>query len=71
VKPVAPLVEVVVVLVVGVLVVGLDVVVEDEDEDDPVGVPGVLPQAQPPRATSRMAHPERGIRTPSPHRPQG
>jgi hypothetical protein len=67
VKPVPPLVELVVVIVVWGIVVGVDV----EVEDDPVGLPGVLPQAQPVSATTRIAHPERGIRTPSPLRTPG
>ena len=64
VNPVDPLVDVVVVLEVGV-VVGLD---EVEVDDEPVGFPGVLPQAQPPSTTRRTAQPECRIRMPSPHR---
>jgi hypothetical protein len=67
VKPVPPLVELVVVTVVWGIVVGVDELVVD----DPVGLPGVLPHAQPPSANSRIAHPERGIRTPSPRRSPG
>ena len=66
VKPVPPL-ELVVVIVVWGMVVGVDELVVD----DPVGLPGVLPQAQPLSATSRIAHPERGIRMPSPRRTPG